>query len=125
MQWTSSDYESTNITGTESAIGAGKANTAAILAIDGNAPAALACKNYDGGGMNDWFLPSRGELNEMYKARSHLGISSLWWFWSSSQAVADRAWAHSIFSGDLDHFVSGHGRKTNDANVRAMGLSEK
>ena len=57
-------------------IGTGKANTAAILAVNVIAPAAKACNDYNGGGKSDWFLPSRDELNEMYKVKTRLGISS-------------------------------------------------
>jgi len=84
LAWASSGYTSTYIEGTGTAIGTGKANTAAILAVDANAPAAKACADYRGGDKDDWFLPSRGELDEMYEARSHLGISPIW-YWCSSQ----------------------------------------
>ena len=56
-----------SIEGTSTAIGTGRRNTALILATDANAPAALACKNYRGGGKDDWFLPSRDELDLMYR----------------------------------------------------------
>lgn len=80
----------TAISGTSTDIGAGRKNTALILAVDSLAPAALACKNYAGGGKNDWFLPSKDELNELYKQRSHFGITS-GFFWTSSQLSED--WA--------------------------------
>jgi hypothetical protein len=50
------------------------------------------------GGKSDWFLPSKDELNEMYKERTHLGISS-GYFWSSSQYNHDVAWYQSLASG--------------------------
>ena len=43
-------------------IGAGKANTAAILAADPDAGVARACVDYRGGGKDDWFLPSEYEI---------------------------------------------------------------
>ena len=53
-----------------------------------------------GGGKNDWFLPSKDELNEMYNAKTHLGISS-GWFWSSSQySYNTSAWSQ-YFGDDL------------------------
>ena len=82
LAWTSSPYRRFMDTG--QAIGTGRKNTALILAVDAAAPAALACRNYNGGGKADWFLPSFRELTEMYKTRSYLGISS-GDFWSSSQ----------------------------------------
>jgi len=98
LAWASSGFYGTDIPGTGTAIGTGKANTAAILAVDANAPAAKACVDYRGGDKNDWFLPSQDELYEMYKARTHLGFSS-GGFWSSSQAWSAYAWYLSFGNG--------------------------
>ena len=115
LAWALSSFIDTNIAGTGTAIGTGKANTAAILAVDANAPAALACNNYNGGGKSDWFLPSRLELNEMYRARTHLGVSS-GWFWSSSQFSDDIfAWVQDFVNGVLYGFNKGL-----DSDVRAV-----
>jgi len=81
------------------AIGTGKENTAAILAADPTAPAAKLCVEYRGGGLDDWFLPSRDELNEIYKQRRVLNITA-GTFWSSSQGPTPaNAWLH-VFSND-------------------------
>jgi len=91
-QWSSTNQNVTGADGT--AIGTGKANTAAILTTHSSAQAssnaAKAASEHNGGGKNDWFLPSINELNEMYKARTHLGISS-GYFWSSTQTNTDNA----------------------------------
>ena len=84
LAWASSGFEMINITGTGTAIGTGMANTTAILAIDTNAPAARVCKEYSNNGKSDWFLPSIGELKELYKQRSLINITA-GWLWSSSQ----------------------------------------
>jgi len=50
------------------AIGSGRANTAALLAdstCTGGAVRLVA--NYRGGGLDDWFLPSKDELDELFK----------------------------------------------------------
>jgi hypothetical protein len=72
---------------TRSEIGTGRQNTQTITSSLNatQAPAAWACKNFDGGGLDDWFLPSRDELDELfYRQRGVVDISSDW-FWSSSQ----------------------------------------
>jgi len=99
LQWSSHD---TSITGTGTAIGSGRRNTALILATDAAAPAAKACKDYRGGGKTDWFLPSKDELNELYKNRAVVGITGRD-YWSSSQGGLNqygvrKAW-YQVFSG--------------------------
>ena len=78
----------TNITGTATAIGTGRKNTAVILATDANAGAAKACNDYSNGGKTDWFLPSIDELNQLYVNRNSVGnmvTSDPCRYWSSSQ----------------------------------------
>ena len=111
LAWASSEYLSTNIPGTGTAIGTGKDNTA-ILTL-ANAPAAKACTDYRGGDKDDWFLPSKDELIEMHKARTHLGISS-GSFWSSSQYDDYYAW-YQYFNGSENWYL-----KNSNYNVRAV-----
>lgn len=69
--------------GTE--IGKGKLNTDAIYAIfkTGNYAASI-CVNYRGGNFTDWFLPSKDELNQIYRHKSALGIPNTANYWWSS-----------------------------------------
>jgi hypothetical protein len=111
-------YDTTNITGTETALGTGRKNTALILATDVAAPAALACKNYNSGGKNDWFLPSRAELYELYGNRSVIGnltTTSGSFYWTSSQYTTTTGGYVNFFNGN-----QGSGPKTNTRNVRAV-----
>ena len=66
----------------------------------GRAAQLCASKTVTVGGtvFNDWFLPSLGELNEMYKARNHLGIPDNFvnYFWSSSQVSSNYAWGQNF-----------------------------
>jgi hypothetical protein len=73
LKWASSDYTSTDITGTGGSIGRGRENTALILATDADAPAAKACDEYSNNGKTDWFLPSSDELNELRKQKNAVG----------------------------------------------------
>ena len=101
LTWVSSGYSTTSL-GTGEEVGAGRMNTYVILNVNANAPAAKACADYRGGGKNDWFLPSKDELNEMYNARTHLGITSgNYEYWSSSQYNYDYcfAWTQRFVSG--------------------------
>lgn len=81
-------YVDTEITGTSTDIGTGKANTDLIFAADsGNNTAVYYCKKYAGGGQNDWFLPSRDELYEFFINIEYVNLSSFnpTEFWTSSQ----------------------------------------
>ena len=69
-----------DIPGTETALGAGRRNTALILSPSGiTAPAAQACRDYSGGGQTDWFLPSAAELAEL-RSLIRTGV-----YWTSVQ----------------------------------------
>ena len=106
------------------AIGTGRANTRAIIAIVGdadpatNCPAAWACVNYRGGGKSDWFLPSLDELNELYKQSYVVGgfdLINSYPYWSSSQYSEYAAFCQYFTFGSLD--VDG---KFNDYPVRPI-----
>jgi hypothetical protein len=100
---TATHTTTTNIVGTGTAIGTGRKNTALILATDSDAPAAKACHEYTGGGKSDWFLPSKDELNELYKNRTSIGNLESFFYWSSSQgSPADTSWRQNFSNGDQD-----------------------
>ena len=77
---------------TQIEIGTGKPNTDLVLA-GCQSGAAVIARSYKGGGKDDWFLPSKDELNELYKyARTAPGGTLLATFflgnayWSSSES---------------------------------------
>jgi hypothetical protein len=101
IQW----YNGNNIDikGTGTAVGTGKANTAAIIAAQGSGSyAAMLCRNLSLGGFSDWFLPSKGELNLMYQnlKKANLGGFGSGWYWSSSQYLNHDAWKQRFSDGD-------------------------
>jgi hypothetical protein len=87
---------------TSTVIGAGYANTAAMIAQSNVAGmAATVARAFQGGGKTDWSLPSKDELNQMYLQRDVLGINAFGstYFWSSSEDDASRAWRQSFLDG--------------------------
>jgi hypothetical protein len=48
----------------------------------------------------DWFLPSKGELNQMYVNKSVIGGFSAPSYWSSSEYGAGTLWAQNFNSGE-------------------------
>jgi hypothetical protein len=101
LQWT---YPSTPISGTSTDIGTGQNNTTLIMngCTDHNI-AAWTCHNYNGGGYNDWFLPSKDELNLMYPQRSFIPDMSSGTYWSSSQYDNNDAYAQDFSTGGQNH----------------------
>jgi hypothetical protein len=82
------------------AIGTGQANTTAIVNGCNNAGiAASICNDLVLNGYDDWFLPSKDELNEMYLQRNHIG-SFANNYWSSSE--------YNLYSAWLEAFVDGY-----------------
>lgn len=63
--------------------------------------AAKVCADYRGGGYNDWFLPSKDELNQMglnLKSQGLGGFSDDY-YWSSSDYTANSAWSQGFYYG--------------------------
>ncbi|MCL2808538.1 MAG: DUF1566 domain-containing protein [Treponema sp.] len=122
IRWsTQSSSPFPNVTGTLETIGSGRNNTALIIAAEQTAHpsnayiyAALACDNYSVASFNDWFLPSRNELNQLYLRRADFSITT-GLFWSSSQVDFDYAWRQNF-----DNSVQiGNGKNGNHV-VRAV-----
>ena len=134
---------STSVT-TGTAVGTGSANTTAMLALPCTSGAGVSARAYRGGGLTDWFLPSKDELNAMCNysrnptapaapsvscfgsfpgstqngafAAGTYGFASAD-YWSSSQATdAVRAWAQYFLDGSAN---SGN-LKTNLRQVRPV-----
>ena len=83
------------------AIGTGAANTQAIVAEYGDTEpyAAKLAADLDHGGYDDWFLPSRDELAQMYLQRGVIGGFASAYYWSSSESDLFFAWVQNFGSG--------------------------
>ena len=103
---------------TEVEIGKGRKNTDIILAIDAEAPAALACKNLTTGGKTDWFLPSDLEQARLYMNRAAVGNFAEDWYWSSSEREYLGAFSRSFVEGGSTDPVSK--LKSDKYSVRAV-----
>lgn len=84
-----------NIIGARGAsVGYGSINTEQIIKNNGNKRknyAAGIASLYQGGGFNDWFLPSIDELNKLYINKSKLGMNE-GWYWSSTEGDNFNIW---------------------------------
>jgi hypothetical protein len=89
------------------AIGAGAANSARLLAIR-KSPAVAAVADSKCGGFEDWFLPSKDELNEAFRYLSHsrkglnltpVGGFQRGYYWTSSDYNGSTAWTQYFADG--------------------------
>jgi hypothetical protein len=100
-------------------IGTGAQNTADILAGCATVGiAAYICDNLTSGAYNDWFLPSKDELNAMYTNLHQKGFGAFSddLYWSSSEFDSPRAW---YFAFDGSGYVQSL-NKNNPHYVRAV-----
>ena len=75
-----------NVSGTSSSIGTGLTNTSLILSTFIDRPiAASVCTAHNGGGYNDWFLPSLNELEKFYVKKNIIGGFAETEYWTSTQ----------------------------------------
>jgi hypothetical protein len=89
----------TSVSGTNTGIGTGKRNTEIVAGRGGTA--AQRCAALNTGGYRDWFLPSKDELDLMYrnlKAKGLGGFSNEC-YWSSSESDNKYAWSRIFSNG--------------------------
>ena len=85
----------------------GAGNTVAIMMQSGHTnSAAQHCADLAYSGYDDWYLPSKDELNLMYSQRAAINATATAnggetfltsFYWSSSEFDNDHAWAHDFF----------------------------
>ncbi|HEX7411681.1 MAG TPA: DUF1566 domain-containing protein [Bacteroidales bacterium] len=95
----------TTISGADgTAIGTGNQNTIDIMAGCSTAGiAARLCGDLDEGGYQDWFLPSKDELFQMFLQADVIGGFVNSFYWSSSEIDANYAWILDFDYGDYDY----------------------
>jgi hypothetical protein len=104
-------------------LGMGAANTTKIISVQGGTSTTYAAgfaKAYNAGTYNDWFLPSRDELNKLYLNRLAIGgfdysISTV--YWSSTESSSSGAYSRNFVNG-----VSTIDAKSMTRRVRAVRI---
>ena len=121
IQWHNGSNIAIGASGT--AIGTGKSNTTKIVQVQGNGSyAAKLCDNLVIDGYDDWFLPSKDELNILYQNRYLIGgftTNSDYdnYYWSSSEYSNPCVWRQDFKSGEQKGFES---LKSSKYRVRAV-----
>jgi len=99
-----------NIGVNDVSIGSGLSNTEAIIAVQAIQAgasdfAARVARDYNGGGYNDWYLPSRNELGNLKSKIQYIPLSFSDSAWTSSEYSDDQAWSMN-FSNPYNGTVS-------------------
>jgi hypothetical protein len=122
IQWYNGSY--TNTTAFASCVGCGDGNTSMIVFNQGSGSyAGKLCYDLSLGGYDDWYLPSKYELNLMYRnigQGNALGLGNVGGFanngyWSSTEVDNGNAWGQGFPTGFQGDVV-----KANGYNVRAV-----
>ncbi|MDA3890275.1 MAG: FISUMP domain-containing protein [Salinivirgaceae bacterium] len=108
----------TLITGADNTIiGTGNQNTIDIVAgCTSMGIAARHCSDLVLSGYEDWYLPSRDELNILYINRVAIGGFSTGLYWSSTEYNSDASWAQDFSNG----YQYEESLKSDTYNVRAI-----
>jgi hypothetical protein len=106
----------TGASGTD--MGTGKSNTEKILSWEGGENAAQICSSRNKDGYNDWFLPSREELNKLFSSSTLpllRGFSNSD-YWSSTEFSTGNATVQNFGNGNI---IKDRNKKTR-CHVRAI-----
>jgi hypothetical protein len=126
IRWYNGSYTATGATAT--AIGTGLSNTLVIIADQGAVETSYAAglaRAYSGGGYDDWFLPSKDELNAMYQNKATINSTAAAYsgvnfvsdtYWSSTEDDIYAAWKQYFTNGDQ----STSGKVYTSDSVRAV-----
>jgi hypothetical protein len=103
--WWNGTNTTTGATGT--ALGTGQTNTTAIIASQGNTGsyAAKICQDLVLGGYSDWYLPSKDELDKLYRNHDAIGGFSVNDYWSSTENDNTTAWTQYFFLDSQSWFI--------------------
>ena len=100
IRWYNGSNTTTGATGT--AIGTGLSNTNSIIANQGGTSTSYAAgiaRAYTGGGYNDWYLPSKDELNKLFSNRFLIGDFANNYYWSSTESDFIFSWYQHMADG--------------------------
>jgi hypothetical protein len=101
IAWALPAFQYTASGATGLGIGTGMADTTAIINQNGAgiAYAAGLARAYNGGGFNDWYLPSRDELARLYVSKAVIGGFGSSSYLTSSEGDAFAAWSQRFLDG--------------------------
>ena len=61
------------------------------------------CADYTVGQYDDWYLPSKDELNQLYQQQTAIGGFEGDWYWSSTENDSRYAWVQDFNFGNQNY----------------------
>jgi TolB-like protein len=115
-----------NLGGTGTAVGSGKRNTELIVerlrqrGESGSAAQLCVSLNFDG--FTDWFLPSKDELDLMYKNLKQRGLGNFndTYYWTSSERSNTGIWMQTFSNGAIDGNTTNKSFSNSQYPIRAI-----
>lgn len=109
------------VTGATSATN-GAGNTTAIITAQGNTGtyAAKLCRDYRGGGFNDWFLPSKDQLSTLYSKKVLVGGFTANIYWTSTEEGVGTVWVQDFETGEQNLDNPSDGANVHTRAIRAF-----
>lgn len=96
ISWYNGSYVTTNARSVDD----GQTNTELIVTSQGNGIyAAKLCDTLVAYGYDDWYLPSKNELNAIYQDKEAIGGFSSAFYWSSTEYNNTNAWGQDFTDG--------------------------
>jgi len=115
--WWNGTFVATNATSTSD----GFTNTQKIVAAQQSGEyAASICDRYAGGGLTDWFLPSKDQLDKLYSNRMFVGGFSNEIYWSSTEFDVASVWVQDFTNGQQHLDNSSDGANVHTRAIRAF-----
>lgn len=117
IQWYNGSYTSFAMP-TSSELYQGSTNTNTIVNKQGAGNyAAKLCYDLSLNGYDDWFLPSKDELNQLYINKASIGVFADQYYWSSTEVATNVSYAYrqSFYNG-----LSSSSTKNQTYHVRAI-----
>jgi len=123
-------YQNADLIGTTSTnLGTGLANTNAIITAYGaETNAASLARAYNGGGYNDWYLPSKDEMNKLWINKDYIGGFLSYWMWTSSEQSLAHAWVQLGTTGtqtnQVKYYTTARSRPIRSFSIDVAGTGD-
>lgn len=84
-----------------------------------------ACDCLNRLGHDDWYLPSKEELNILYENKDEIGGFAHGWYWSSTASSLREYWAQSFDDGEQDTEFKGTSYDVHKGGMRVRCIRKK